>query len=767
MKTFFKYLVKNKLYSFVTLFGFAVSLMFVLLLSVYIKQELSVDQFHANKDRIYRLSHENGSYFGPLSGDFIKNFVPEVESYTRIYEDKGNAKFDGKSPVRMEYLLADSSFFTMFSFNLKQGNPHQVLASKNSAVLSETFVRRMFGNENPVGKSFLLNGKRFIISGVTEDLADNTHFKKSDAILNFPVIADLWGDTEMLTNNNNSSFGLYFLAKKGANLPAKAPAILSEFQKSYWIYAKGFAKTLRFEPLSEVYFSKGNGIAIRQNNRNTVLVFGAVALLILIISIINYINLTVAQSGFRSKETAIKKLMGSSKIALLWQHIIESVILSLVSGLIGIILAFLAESFFNGQMDCNLNLSKQFSFLFIISILGMIGATGFISGIIPALVVNKFNPIDIVKGNFTRKTKSSYSKVLIAFQYTVAIVLLISTWTIVKQSFFMQNYDTGFDKENLFWMDNTVSANQQSAFRDLLKTIPGVEEVTYCNGGTPLDPGNNRSFNLKGNPISLQEFTVDSLYLKVMKLKVKPTTAAYSKDGVWLNQAAVKALELGDNPLFFNIEDQNLPILGVVEDFNFRSLYTQIGPLMIRQLNSKASSFRITVKLKGINPIETVKQIRSAQASFTGGIPMDSGFFDDTINQWYAKEVKRSKLIGAFTLLAIIISSMGIFAMSLYYIQQKIKEIGIRKVNGATVSEVIEMLNKDFVKWVIIAFFVATPIAYYVMHKWLENFAYKTSLNWWIFALAGVLALGIALLTVSWQSWRAATRNPVEALRYE
>ena len=766
IKSFIKYLTKNKLYTFITLLGFAISLMFVLLLSVFIRQELSVDQFHANKNRIFRLTRDNGAIFAPPIGDFIKNQIPEVEAYTRIYNSRGNATFEGKQQVKFEYLMADSSFFNMFSFKLKEGDSKHVLASKNSAVLFESFARKVFGDESSMGKTFTVNQTSFTVSGIAEDMTDNTHFKKSDAVLNFAVLADLWKWKDILTSNNNSSFGLYFLAKEGNDLSSKAPQILELFKKDYWLYTGGFAKTLQFEPLIEVYFSKESGLAIRQNSLAIVFIFGGIALLILIVAIINYINLTVAQAGFRNKETAIKKLLGISKSALLWQHIAESIALILLASLVALGLAFLAEPFFNTQMDCHLNLRSQFSLVFIFTLFGVIAATGFISGIIPAIVVNKFNPIEVVKGNFTRKNKSNYSKVLIAFQYVVAIVLLICTWTIARQSKFMQNYNTGFEKENLYWMDNTVGNNQKTAFRDLLKTIPGVAEVSFCSG-TPLDGGNNQSFNYKDKPMSFQEFMVDSTYFNLLGVKVAKTTTAFSKGGVWLNKKAIEILELGENPVSFRFHDEDVPILGIIENFNFKSLYKEIGPLMVRQLAPNDNTSNILVKLNGTNIVSTVNQIKKAQASFTGGIPMESGFVDTTIHQWYEKEVKRSKLIGAFTLLSIIISSMGIFAMSLYYIQQKIKEIGIRKVNGAKISEIMVMINKDFVKWVAIAFVIANPIAYYAMTKWLENFAYKTELSWWIFVLAGLMVLGIALLTVSWQSWRAATKNPVEALRYE
>jgi putative ABC transport system permease protein len=766
MKVFFKFLTNNKLYTFITISGFAISLMFVLLLSVYIRQELSVDQFHLNKDRIYRLNREKGATFAPMVGSIIKDKIPEVESYTRLYARTGNALFPDKQMRQFEYLMADSSFFNIFSFKLKEGDPKYILAAKNSAALSSSFSKKVFGNESPLGKIFSIDSINFIISGVFYDIPENTHIQKCDAILNFNILADLWHWKELLTTFNNSSFGMYFLSKEGSDLPSKAPLILEQFKKEYWLYSDGFAKTLQFEPLTEVYFSNESGPAIRQNSSTLVFIFGVIALLILIIAIINYINLTVAQVGLRSKGIAIRKLMGCSNGAVLRQQIFESLTLSSLAAILAFVLAFLAESFFNTQMNCTLDLSKQFDIAFTLIMFEILFTTGFISGIVPAFIVIRYKPIEIVKGDFIRKTKSSFSKILISFQYFIAIVLLICSWTISRQSKFMQNFNPGYDKENLFWMDNSVTSGQKAAFRDILKSVPGVIEVSYCCGN-PLDGGNNQSFNYEGKPVSFQEFIVDSLFFNIMGIKVNSTGTAFSKNGVWLNRSAVNKLELGSNPVSFRYYKNDVPVLGIIDDFNFRSLHSEIGPLMVRLLDEKDYPWSVLVKIDGSNLAETADRIRHEQSSFSGGVPVNSGFFDDTINQWYIKEQKQSKIIRAFTLLSIIISSMGIFAMTLFSIQQKVKEIGIRKINGAKASEVMIMLIKDFVKWTAIAFVIACPVAWYAMNKWLENFAYKAEQSWLLFGLAGITALSIALLTVSWQSWRASARNPVETLRYE
>ncbi|MCE1197821.1 MAG: ABC transporter permease [Marinilabiliales bacterium] len=765
-KIYLKHLEKNKIYTFITLFGFAVSLMFVLLLWVYIRQELSVDQFHVNKDRIYRMNRESGATFGPAIADELKNKYPEIESFARIYENEGNARFRGNELTRYRYLLADSSFFSMFSFPLKAGEVSQVLAAKNSVVLSESFARKIYGGENPVGKSFTQDNLNFLVTGIFKDFPENTHFKRYDAIVNFRAMADIWGWKELLTTNNNSSFGLYLLTRPGTNFPAKIPQVFDQFKKDYWLYANNFAKTLKLDPLTEVYFSNESSPAIRQNSRTTLFVFGGIALLILIVAIINYINLTIAQSGFRSKEIAIKKLLGGSRKRLIRQHITESVAITLFSTLLAAGMAFLAEPFFNEQMSCELNLKSQMSLLLLAQLLIAVVAIGVISGIIPAIVANHLNPVEVVKGNVMRTSRKGYTKSLISFQYVVAIVLLICTWTIARQSSFLQQYDMGYNKENLFWMEITVGNGQRSAFRDVLKAIPGVVDVSFCRG-TPTDGGNNQSFEYKGKPHSFQEFTVDSVFFKLFGMNVESTSTAYNKDGVWINRAAIQEMELGERPVTLPFYKENIPVLGIVKDFNFRSLRTKIGPLVVRQLHPNDACWKIVVKLSGTNIMGTTEAIRKAQSTFTGGVPMDSGFIDEEVNQWYLREVKQSKLIGAFTLLSIIISSMGIFAMSLYYIQQKVKEIGVRKVNGAKISEILTLLNKDFVRWVLVAYAISVPLAYYLMEKWLEDFAYRTALSPWTFVLAGLLALAIALITVSWQSWRAATRNPVEALRYE
>ncbi len=767
IKSFLSILKRNKLYTLVTIFGFAVSLTFVILLSVYIHNELSVNGQQPNKDRIFRLSNESASQAAPVVAEWLQGEIPEIESYTRIYNNTGIIEDKEHNKTRMEYMMGDSTFFNIFSFHFIEGNPKTALETKNSIVLTKSFARKIFRDESPIGKELLIDMEiPCTVTGVIDDISKESHFEKCDAILNFRLLADIWGWDELLTSYNNCSFGIYFLARPNTDLRAKAPKVLEMFKEHYWLYKNDRVKTVDFLPLEEVYFSESWGRSERHNSKKFVLILLAIVILILILAIINYINLTIAQSGMRVKEIAIKKLLGSSRSRLLWQQVVESILITLIAFSFAILFSFSVENTFNDLLDTNLYLSKMINSKTLLIGIGVVLFIGFISGVFPALISTRLNAISVIKGDFRRKSKALYSRVLVGFQYVVVMVLLISTMIIMKQTNFLLNRDLGFNTQNIVQVGAYIEKEKYDGFRNAVMQISGVKNVSFT-AGTPTDGGNNQSFVYNGKPVSFQEFIVDSNFFEMLGIKVIPTATAYSKNGIWINKAAVKVLELDSLPKSCKIYDEDTPVLGVVNDFHFRSLYTKVGPLMIRQLNKNRSAWTILIQMEGSNTSATLQKVKDTYAEFTGGIPANFSYFDERIKSWYEKEEKNGAIVGYFALLTIIISIMGIFAISLYYNQQKTKEIGIRRVNGASVKDILRLQTKDFVQWVIIAFVIATPIAYYAMNKWLEGFAYKTVISWWIFLFAGVLTLLIVLITVSWHTFIAARRNPVEALRYE
>jgi len=766
IKAFIKHLANNKLYTIITVLGFTISLTFVILLSVYVAQEMSVNSSQKNKDRIFRYTNEMHSNLAPPIGAWLQSEIPEIESFTRIYDNSSILELPNQEKLGFNYLMADSTFFDIFSFQLLEGNKATALKTRNSVVLTKLFANKLFGEESPIGKEIKISDVNCQITGIIEDISRNSHFEKVDAVINFRSLADFWDSKTLLSTNNNCSFDLYFLAKPNTNFAAKAPLILELFKKDFWLYKGNRTKTVVLEPLEDVYFSSISGRGITQNSKTLVSVLSSIVLLILILAIINYINLTIAQSGMRVKEIAIKKLVGSSRMELIVQHVSESIIFIFLAFLLALFFSFLAEPVFNNLLKTNIHLSNTISLFVLISALIIIIAIGFVSGIIPALIITKLKAVEVIKGGFRRKSKRLYSRILIGFQYTVVIILLISTMIISKQTDFLLNHQLGFNTHNIIWMNNNIKPTEKNALKNELSKIPGVKAVSYV-AGSPLDGGNNQSFVYKEKPVSFQEFIVDSAFFKMMKIKIIPTGTAYSANGIYLNKTAVNTLGLDSLPQSFELYGNKTPVLGVVNDFHFKSLRNKIGMVEIKMMHEGVYPWNIFVELDTKNTISTIDKIKKTYLNFTNGMPFDYGFVDETISKWYDKEKRTSQIVSYFAILTIIISVMGIFAMSIFYNQQRSKEIGIRKVNGANVWEIIQMLNKDFIKWVIIAFIIASPIAYYAMNKWLQNYAYRTEISWWIFLIAGMSALLIALITVSWQTFIAARKNPVEALRYE
>ncbi len=766
IKSYLRHLSKNKLYTVVTVLGFAISLTFILLLSVYIGNETSVDDFHVNKERIYRLENESVDFSPPIAVD-LKNSIPEIEDFTRILEGDGRIHVTGGKKLKIRYLGVDASFFNIFSFPLLKGKSEEVLQTANSIVLSKSMAIKMFGTDDVVGKSVFMNTEhKFLVTGIMEDFPENTHFVFQDALVNLKAFKELWGFENIMDEYGFASLSIYFLAKTNTDLPSKASEILKKFKKDYWLYTEGWANIVEFTPLKDLYFSEKAGNGTKSNSKILIAILSVIVLLILLLAVGNYINLTIAQATFRGKEVAIKKLLGGSKKQLFLQFIRESIWLCMVAVLLALVLAKLIEPIFDLLLNTQLNLIEKITFSTILVLIGVFGSIGILSGILPALKIAAFKPIEVVKGTFRTKVKSVYGKAFITFQYTVAIALLACSWIILKQTDYLRNKDLGFQKDNIVHLEYLGEMNQKDVIKNALLEIPGVQDVSLT-WQSPLSGGSNQTFDYNGKSVSFQEFAVDSSFFDVFNIKMNPTRVAYSENGRYLNQTAVKELGLEKQIVSFNMGDEEIPILGVVNDFNFKQLRDKIGPLMLRQQIGDAYADNVFLKIDGRNLFGTVDKIKATYKELVDDAEFDPTFIDETINKWYMKVERTGKVIGYFTLLSFIISAMGILAMSTFYMQQRRKEISIRKVNGATIGQILSLLNKDFVKWVGLAFIIAVPISWYAMNKWLEGFAYKTTISWWIFALAGTTALLIALLTVSWQSFRAAVANPVDALRDE
>ncbi len=481
IKTFIKHLLKNRLYTLITILGFSISLTFVILLSVYLKNELSVNENQTKKERIYRFINEKTDGNAPPIAEMLQSKYPEIESYTRIFTNTSLVKVPNKEEmIKFSSLLVDSAFFNMFDIHIIDGDKNNLLTTKNSIVLSKEYAQKVFGDKSPVGKEIRIDDRiPCTVTGVFDNLTKDTHFEKTDGIINFKLIADIWSYPEVLTSYNNCSFGIYFLEKENSNLPSKAPEILKGFKENYWLYQHDRVKEVIFEPLSEVYFSNVNAKGSRNNSKILLSILFIIVVLILVLSIINYMNLTIAQSGARAKDIAIRKLLGSSRLALIKQHIIESIVLILFSFAIGIFLAFVSENTFNNLLQTELNLKSTFGLSTMLITSAFIILIGIISGLIPALIITKLKAVDVIKGGFRRKSKAVYSRVLIGFQYVVVIILLIATMVISKQSSFMMNKDLGYNKDNIIKLPNYIGNNQRDAIKSEFMKVSGIKNVSF------------------------------------------------------------------------------------------------------------------------------------------------------------------------------------------------------------------------------------------------------------------------------------------------
>ncbi len=780
IKAFLKFLERNKIYTAVTVIGFSVSLMFVIVLGLYVRGELSVDKFHAKGDRIYLVTNDmyggKRSSFANPTGPWLTDNYPDVESFTRVMTMGMNGDIempDGKV-VATEWLLADSTFFNIFSFPLIEGNPRDVLAAKNAAVITRSFATKIFGEADPVGKSLTVSGRDFDITGVMADFPHNTIFPPVDFVANYARLPEYWNSPDIMDTWENGSFPLFILERKGSDIRAKNREIVEKFTPVSVFYKIGFASEMEFVPLEEVYFGEVDNnpvINLRRNDTQRVMLYLGITLLILVVALLNYINMTVAQAGFRGKEVALKKLNGANRLSIVAQLLTESFIVTLLSFGIGVALAFAFESFFDDVLATTLDLAGEFTLPMVAAMAGLIVLLALVSGIIPAMMMSRFKPIEIIKGSFSRRVKGVYSRVLAVFQYTVSIALLICSAFIVMQSHYLASRDVGLRKDGVLLLQSTEpDSDRKTAIKRSLADIPGVEAVSLMSQNPFNANRMNKIMDVDGGPLSFEFIEVDSIFFRLFEVKVESTgvdiAGIPSRDILYLNRAAYNALDAERTDNMVNL-GSNFMIGGIV-DFNFRPLNEPQGLMMMQISGDDMSVNVIAVRIsKNSDVLAVGEKVRDEYADMTGYDRFEWEWADETVHDFYEAERRTSRIMGAFTVLVVLIMLMGIFAMSIYVLRQKEREIAIRKVHGSTVGEVLALLGRQSTVSVAVAFAAAVPMAWWAMSRWLQGFSWRVDLAWWVFATAGVLVLVLTFVCVGWQSWRAATTNPVKTLKSE
>ena len=790
LKTTFRYLSEHKIFSAINLIGLATAMCVVYFALLYVNFELSYDTFNTNADRIYRISTDvetaAGINYETTSGpmaEALQTSFPEVKTATRIFLDYYIVQKDENNYGEESIAYADSSVFSVFSFPLIRGNAATVFSAPYTMVLSETAAKKYFGTTDCLGKTLTLDGKiPATVTGIMKNIPQNSHFR-TDIFLSMSSL--IQPGTNWMTNWSRFGFSTYVLLNKNAN-EAQVEKKLSAFVNEHPL-GGNLHYSLSMEPLTDLYLhgksrsNKAGGTAV--GSYMNIYIFSLVALLVLLIACFNFINLTTAFSLKRAKEIGVRKVMGASKKQLTFQFLADAVILSLLSFVVAVFLCSLLLPWFNEltgkTISTGIFTNIKYLGLFLLMSIGV----GFLSGIYPAFFLSGFQPITNLKGKFANSTKGLFlRKWLVVAQFTISIVLIVATIIVYQQLNFMENENLGFKKEhNLvidFHYDNRIIDHHEMVDEELTK-IPGILSASVSSG-IPGRPNKKFPTTIEGINNEKQEFQadayfVDDNFLKQYGIEViagRGFSKNFANDlngSMVINEATVKHLGF-TNPedaigkRFWQRGGTGL-IIGVVKDFHFHSLHEEIQPLTM-QISPGFFTF-LTLGISSDNIQQTIKSLKNKWASIAPGLPMIYFFSDQTFNAQYASDDRFGKLFFCFASLAILISCLGLLGLTSFNTIQRTKEIGIRKVLGASATGIVKLLAKDFIVLVAIAFLIASPIAWFGMHYWLNNFPYRISIGYEYFILAGAMALSVAIFTISFQAIKAALANPVDSLRSE
>lgn len=790
LKIAFRNISQHKGYSFINIFGLAVGLAALVLILLYVQYEFSFDRYHEKADQIYRIGVKITNFYKGETIEFIhtpmplapalKDEFPEIISAARLTPYGETAlSYGEKEFLEERFFVADPDIFNIFSFPLLQGDPQTALKDPDSIVLSGRMAKKYFGSENPIGKTLIRNGKDpFKVTGVMKDIPANSHF-----IMDFVIPFEFHQARTRLKKWGALSYLTYVLISKDADprvLESKFTTLLRKHYKKEYGVDRAAKNHLFLQPLSRIHlYSHYSGEIAANSDIKYIYIFSAIALLILAMSCINYMNLATARAARRSREVGIRKVVGAKRKQLIRQFLGESLVLTFIALILAIIMVEILLPAFNSfiERDLSLNLLKNSAVL-----LGIFVFVGLLAGSYPALAMSSFKPVTVIKGKFSSgPTGSALRNFLVVAQFTISIILVVCTLVVKSQLSFIKNADVGYTKDRILVMKirDTETRQKINAIKTGLLQHPDILSVSFSNA-LPNEMNMKQSISWPGKPENVKALMfalfvdydfIDLYGLKILKGRNFSRDFPSDKQGVYLlNESAVKSLGW-EEPIGRDFSGESGlelkgKIVGIIKDFHLLSFHKKIEPLYL-YLKPGMYSRYISVKIRGNNIPGTIKFLEEYMNSFSPAYPFEYSFFDDIFASVYRREQKLGDAFGIFAFTAILIACLGLFGLASLSAESRTREIGIRKVLGATVTNVTLMLSKEFTRWVLLANIIAWPTAYYFMSNWLKNFAYRATLGIEIFILSGLLALLIALGTVSYQSIRAAAANPVESLRYE
>ncbi|MGM9507391.1 ABC transporter permease [Larkinella sp. GY13] len=795
-------LARNRAFSAINIVGLAFGLASCLLISLYVLDELSFDRYHEKADRIVRVIFRgtvqggkmNESHVMPPTAQALKADYPEVLESTRLRQAGsptvvlGDQKYTGD-----QMAFADANFFQVFTLPFLKGDAKTALVEPNTVVISEQLAAKYFGKADPIGKTLAFKNASavFKVTGIMEKIPSNSHFH-FDLFASMASFEDAKSPSWMI-----SEFFTYLVLPEGYDykqLEAKLPQTVEKYMGPQLKQAMGVSMAefrkggndlgLYLQPLTDIHLHSSDFAYDLGNNGDIkyVYIFGAVALIMLLIACINFMNLSTASASKRAREVGVRKVMGSQKKELVWQFLLESILLSFIALVLASIFAFAALPLFNSLSGKNLSLQLDAVPTLLPGILLFGLLVGVLAGSYPAFFLASFKPVAVLKGRFTSGKKSiGLRSGLVVVQFFISITLMIGTTIVYQQLSYIQNKKLGYNKDQVLVLpDAWALGKNQEVFRDELLRDPRVATVS-SSGYLPAGPSYNNNFmvypdNQTTQFVKTLRYDVDVNYIPALGMEMavgRNFSSDFGTDSsaVIINETAAAQLGWKGNALnrtITNLTNEGnkgtYRVIGVVKDFHFKSFHERISPLVM-VLGKGAGTMIVKIKTKDVTGL--LASMKNQWDVFKPEQPFSYSFLDERFNDTYKAEQKIGQILGVFAGLTIFVACLGLFGLATFTAEQRTKEIGVRKVLGASIGSIVGLLSKDFLKLVLIAMVLAAPVAWYAMSQWLQSFEYQVSIAWWMFVLAGLLAIGVALFTISFQSIKAALMNPVTSLRGE
>lgn len=782
LKIFWRKTLKNKGYTLINVTGLSTGIAVFILIVIWALNEFSYDRFNENFDSIYRVEVGGSVYMVSAAALTYRNEFSEIEKSVR-FSGQGRALLSNgdKSVFINNYFLADSTLFDIFSYEFVTGNPAEALKTPFTVVLTESTAKTLFGQEDPMGKTLRVHDAiDVVVTGVIRDVK-HTHMPV-DAISSFVTLGKLNSQPDFLHSFGTNQFPTYFIIRKGVD-PSELAARMSVFTNEFYSKLRGrpvteAASRVELVPLKDVYFHDPYFLQHLHGNLKFVYIFLLVSFLTLVIACINFINLTMARSETVVREVGVKKAFGVSRNHLFSQFLLESVILCFVSSLIAVVLIRLLIPEFNNITGGHLSMRDYLSPGFVAMYFAVIAFIGMLAGIYPAIRLSSLNPVVYFRKNIRGSGRSVFRTGLVIFQFTISTVLVLSVLVIISQLNYMKKFDTGFEDENVLTLrlSGSIGSKQQS-FRNEVLAIPGVKDIAFSSA-VPGETNNFEGFEYEGIRRSVPVFTVDPSFLPLLDIRL-----AEGRNFSWdrpndrhgaciLNREAVELWEIED-PVgkilkhayyLTTIPKSEIEIIGVIDDYHYISPRDSVRPALFCYGDWYS---RASLKLDRANMTESLGRLEKIWKDYAPGFPFSYTFLDDSYNSQYKSETTLNRILVFFSIIAILIGCLGLLGLTSFLTQQKTKEIGIRKVFGSTGILIIRRLSFSFLRWVLVALLLGSPVAAVVMSKWLSGFANHTGIEWWLFAIGGSALVVIALSTILIRIIRVSGTNPVVALKYE